>query len=48
VAANDQGVTSVDTLHRFLAERPINGSVALTTIRRQHRLTLEVIPAEAK
>jgi S1-C subfamily serine protease len=48
VAANDQGVTSVDDLHRFLAEWPITASVALTIIRRQDRLTVEVTPAEAK
>jgi S1-C subfamily serine protease len=47
VAANDQGVTCVDDLHRFLAEWPINGPVALTLIRRQDRLTVEVTPAEA-
>jgi S1-C subfamily serine protease len=48
VAINDQGVTSVDDLHRFLAEWPISGSVALTIIRWQNRLTVEVIPVEAK
>jgi S1-C subfamily serine protease len=47
VAANGQGMTSVDDLHRFLAEWPINGSVALTIIRRQDRLTVEVTPVEA-
>jgi hypothetical protein len=38
----------VDDLHRFLAEWPINGPVALTIIRRQNRLSLEVTPVEAK
>lgn len=47
VAANDQGVTSVDDLHRFLAEWPINGPAALTIIRGQDRLTVEVTPVEA-
>jgi S1-C subfamily serine protease len=48
VAVNDQGVTSVDDLHRFLAEWPINGSVALTIVRGQDQLTVEVTPVEAK
>jgi S1-C subfamily serine protease len=48
VAANDQGVTSVDDLHRFLAEWSINSSVALTIVRGQDRLTVEVTPVEAK
>jgi S1-C subfamily serine protease len=47
VAANDQAVTSVDDLHRFLAEWPINGPVALAIIHRQDRLTVEVTPVEA-
>jgi S1-C subfamily serine protease len=48
VAANDQGVTSVDDLHRFLAEWPINEPVALTIIRGQDRLPVIVSPVEAK
>ena len=48
VAANEQGMTSVDDLHRFLAEWPINGSVALTIVRGQDRVTMEVNPVEAK
>ena len=48
VAANDQGVTRVNDLHRFQAEWPINGSVALTIVRRQDRLPVEVSPVEAK
>jgi S1-C subfamily serine protease len=41
-------VTSVDDLHRFLAEWPINGSVALTIVRGQERLTVEITPVEAR
>lgn len=48
VAANGQGVTSVDDLHRFLAEWPIDGSVALTIVRGQDWLTVEVTPVEAR
>jgi S1-C subfamily serine protease len=48
VAANDQGVTSVDDLHHFLAEWPIKGSVALTIVRGQDRLTVEITPVKAK
>ncbi|MFN2220224.1 MAG: PDZ domain-containing protein [Anaerolineae bacterium] len=48
VVVNDQGVTSVDDLHFFLAQWPINGSVALTVVRGQDRLTVEVTPVEAK
>jgi S1-C subfamily serine protease len=48
VAANDQQVTSVDDLHRFLAEWPIDGPVTLTIIRRKERLTVEVTPVEAE
>jgi S1-C subfamily serine protease len=48
VVANDQGVTSVDDPHRFLAEWPINGSLALTIVRGQDRLPVEVTPVEAR
>ena len=48
VAADEQGVTSVDDLHRFLAEWPINGSRALTIVRGQDRVTMEVNPVEAR
>jgi S1-C subfamily serine protease len=47
VAANKQGVGSVDDLHRFLAEWPINGPVVLTVIRGQERLEVGVKPVEA-
>jgi len=48
VAINEQAVTSIDDLHRFLAEWPINGPVALTVVRWQERLTMDVTPAEAR
>jgi S1-C subfamily serine protease len=48
VAANDHKVTSVDDLHRFLAEWPINSSITLSIIRKQDQLIVEVIPVEAK
>jgi S1-C subfamily serine protease len=48
VAANERSVTSVDDLHRFLAEWPFDGSVALTILRKQDRLTVQVAPVEAQ
>jgi S1-C subfamily serine protease len=48
VAINEQAVASIDDLHRFLAEWPIDGSVTLTVIRGQERLAVEVMPAEAR
>ena len=48
VAANEQGVTNVGDLHRVLAGWPINGSMALTIVRGQDRVTMEVNPVEAK
>jgi S1-C subfamily serine protease len=47
VAANSQAVASVDDLHRFLAEWPINGPVLLTVIRGLQRLEVGVQPVEA-
>jgi len=48
VAINEQTVASVDNLHRFLAEWPINEPVTLTIIRGQERLAVEAMPAEAR
>ncbi len=48
VAINDQPLTSVDDLHRFLADWPIGEPVALTIIRGLERLDLRVRPAEAR
>ncbi len=48
VAINDQGVTSVDHIHRFLGEWPVGKSVKLTVIRWQERLEKEIIPSEEK
>jgi S1-C subfamily serine protease len=47
VAINEQAVASIDDLHRFLAEWPINGPVMLTIIRGQDRLAVEAVPTEA-
>lgn len=47
VAVNDQDVSSVDDLHRFLAEWPIGKAIALTVIRGKKRKMLDVMPAEA-
>lgn len=47
VAINGQEVSSVDHLHRFLAEWPIGEPVKLGVVRGQERLELEVTPAEA-
>lgn len=46
VAINDQPLSSVDDLHRFLAEWPIGEPVALTIIRGLERLDLKVRPGE--
>jgi S1-C subfamily serine protease len=46
-AADDQPIASVDDLHRFLAAWPPQGPVALTVIRGQRRLMLDVTPMEA-
>ncbi len=48
VAINDQGVTSVDHLHHFLAEWPIGKAVRLSIIRGQERLEKEVTTTEEK
>jgi S1-C subfamily serine protease len=48
VAINGQPLTSVDDLHRFLADWPIGEPVALTVIRGLERLDLKVRPGEAK
>ena len=47
VAINGQAVTNVDHIHRFLAEWPIAKPVALTVVRGQDRLEIEVKPTEA-
>lgn len=47
VAVSDQDVSSVDDLHRFLAEWPIGKAITLTVIRGKRRKTLNVVPAEA-
>jgi len=47
VAVNDQDVSSVDDLHRFLAEWPIGKAITLSVIRGKSRKMLHVVPAEA-
>jgi S1-C subfamily serine protease len=47
-AINGQPLTSVDNLHRFLAEWPIGEPVALTVIRGLERLEIRVRPGEAR
>jgi S1-C subfamily serine protease len=48
VAINEQTVTSIDDLHHFLADWPINHSVTLTVIRGQERMAVTVKPVEAE
>jgi hypothetical protein len=48
VAINAQSVTSVDDLHRFLAEWPINRPVTLTVLRGQEQLRVQVWPVEVQ
>ncbi len=47
VTINERPVTSVDDLHRFLAEWPIGRPVVLTVLRGQEQLVIQVTPAEA-
>jgi S1-C subfamily serine protease len=47
VAIGDSTVTSVDDLHRFLSQRPINNPVTMIIIREGQRVELEALPAEA-
>jgi len=46
-AINGQDVTSVDHIHRFLADWPIGNPVTLTILRGGERLEIKVEPAEA-
>ena len=48
VAINDQEVTSVDHIHRFLSEWPVGKLLKITVIRGQERLEKEVIPADER
>ena len=47
VAINGQPLSSVDDLHRFLAEWPIGEPVVLTIMRGLERQDLRVTPGEA-
>jgi S1-C subfamily serine protease len=48
VAINDQEVTSVDHIHRFLGEWPVGKPVKLSVIRVLGRLEKEVTPSEER
>ena len=47
ILTNDQDVSSVDDLHRFLAEWPIGKAITLSVIRGKISKMLDVVPAEA-
>jgi S1-C subfamily serine protease len=47
VALNGQDVSSVDDLHRYLAEWPIGQEVRLTIIRGREKREIGVVPGEA-
>jgi len=47
VAFNERAVTSVDDLHRFLAEWPIGRPATLAVVRGREKVELQVTPAEA-
>jgi|WetSurMetagenome_2_1015567.scaffolds.fasta_scaffold250440_1 serine protease Do len=48
VAIEGQAVASVDDLHRFLSENPVERPVTLTVIRGQEQLSLTVNQQEAR
>jgi S1-C subfamily serine protease len=48
VAIEDSMVASIDDLHRFLSQWPINKPVPLTIIRQGRRINLKVAPKEAQ
>lgn len=48
IAINNNEVTNVDHIHRFLSEWPIGQPVILTVIRGKERLEIKVTPVEAK
>ena len=47
VAIDGREVSSVDHIHRFLAEWPVGNPVKLTIIRGPDRMEVEVVPVEA-
>ena len=47
VAIDGHEVTSVDHIHRFLAEWPVGNPVRLNIIRGQDRMEVDVVPVEA-
>ncbi len=46
VAINEQMVTSIDDLHRFLAKWPAGKSLILSIVRRDEKLEISILPAE--
>jgi S1-C subfamily serine protease len=48
VAIDDTTVTSIDDLHRFLSQWPIDTPVPLSVIRQGHRIDLKAAPREAQ
>ena len=44
---NEHSITSVDSLHHFLAEWPIGRSVTLTLLRGQDQIKIDMVPVEA-
>ena len=47
VALNNQKITGIDDLHRFLAEWPLKRPIHLTIVRAQEKLGLDVHPIES-
>jgi S1-C subfamily serine protease len=47
IAINEQGVSNIDDLHRFLAEWPLDQAITLTILRGLDRLEMQVMPVEA-
>ncbi len=48
VTINTTTVTSIDDLHRFLSQWPINKPVPLSIIRQGHRIDLKAVPREVQ
>ena len=48
VGFNDQPVTDIDQLHRYLGESAIDVKATLTVIRRSDKVAVEIVPIESK
>jgi S1-C subfamily serine protease len=48
VEAGGKPVRHIDDLHKLLTDERVGVSIPLTVIRRTEKLTLEVVPAEAR